>query len=128
MSSQILPFTDDMLPVAGALLARRCRNDRLILPELPVRFEDPAIAAAAVQASLHRPHASGVAAVDGDRLLGYLIGDLVIDAVWGRSAWVRLAGCALAPGQSAELVRDLYAALAEPGWPSAASPTSPWCP
>lgn len=110
---QITPFTEDMLPAAGALLAQRHRGDRLVLPELPARFEDPAIAAAAIQACLEREHASGLAAMDGERLLGYLIGDLVIDPVWGRSAWVRLAGCALAPGQSPELARDLYAALAE---------------
>src|SRR5512136_3391212 len=112
MNFIIHPFTEDMLLEAGKLLALRCQRDRLILPELPVRFEDPAVAAAAVQASLRRDHARGVAAVDGGQLLGYLIGDLVIDSIWGRSAWVRLAGCALAPGQSPELVRDLYAALA----------------
>jgi GNAT superfamily N-acetyltransferase len=113
MSFHIIPFTEDLLPAAGTLLAQRCRRDRLVLPELPDRFEDPAVAATAVQAGLDREHASGVAALDGDNLLGYLLGDLVIDSVWGRSAWVRLAGCALAPGQSPELARDLYAALAK---------------
>ena len=110
---QITPFTDDLLAEAGKLLAQRCQRDRLVLPELPARFEDPAVAGAAVQAGLRREHASGVAALNGDRLLGYLTGDLVIDAMWGRTAWVRLAGCALAPGQSPELARDLYAALAK---------------
>jgi GNAT superfamily N-acetyltransferase len=110
---QIIPFSEDMLPNAGELLAQRWRSDRLSLAELPDSFENPALAAAAVAASLGREHARGVAAVDGDRLLGYLIGDLVIDSIWGRSAWVRLPGCALAPGQSPELARDLYAALAK---------------
>lgn len=110
---QILPFTTDLLPAAGELLAQRHRSDRRSLPELPARFEDPTVATAAVQASLGREHARGVAAVDGERLLGYLTGDLVINPIWGRSAWVRQAGCALAPGQSPELARDLYAALAK---------------
>jgi ribosomal protein S18 acetylase RimI-like enzyme len=110
--NQFTPFTKDLIPAAGALLAQRCRRDRLVMPELPARFEDPSIAAAAVKASLARPHASGVATLDGDRLLGYLVGDLVINDLWGRSAWVRLAGCALAPDQSPELARDLYAVLA----------------
>ena len=134
MDSDILPFTEAMLPEAGRILAARCRSNRLTLPALPARFEDPAAAVAAIQACLERDHVSGLAAVDGDQLLGYLIGDLVIDEIWGRSAWVRLAGCALsgaqskelrpkrsgaqskggalAPDQSLELVRDLYAALA----------------
>jgi len=114
-SFHILPFTADLLPAAGALLAGRCLGDRLTLPALPAHFEEPAVAKAAIQASLDRDHARGVAAVDGNQLLGYLVGDLVIDAVWGRSAWVRLAGCASTPNQSPELARDLYAALAE-GW------------
>jgi ribosomal protein S18 acetylase RimI-like enzyme len=114
MSYDILPFTEDMLSEAGHLFARRHQHNRQVSPELPARFEDPAVATGAVKASLSRDHASGVAAMDGDRLLGYLVGDLVIDAQWGRSAWVRLPGCALAPGISPELVRDLYAALAAP--------------
>jgi hypothetical protein len=54
-----------------------------------------------------------VAAVDGSRLLGYLIGDLDINTMWGRSAWVRPAGYAVAEGQSVELLRDLYAVLGD---------------
>ena len=96
MSIQILPFTDDLLPIAGELLAGRCRNDRLILPALPSRFEDTENATAAVLACLEREHASGMAALNGSRLLGFLISDLVIDAVWGRSAWAEAGG--LRPG------------------------------
>ncbi len=107
----LVPFHTELIPEAGALLAQRHRRDRTVRPELPVRFEDPAIAQAAVEATWRRPGVSGVAALSEGRLLGYLIGDLVIDHLWGRSAWVRLPGCALAPDQNAELVRDLYAAL-----------------
>ncbi|HYN87822.1 MAG TPA: GNAT family N-acetyltransferase [Ardenticatenaceae bacterium] len=114
MSFEIAPFTPSMLSDAGTLLAQRHQRHRAARPELPSQFEDPAVARAAVEAVLRRDRAAGVAAVSGSRLLGYLIGDKRFDNVWGRSAWVQLAGCALAPGQDAELVRDLYAALAAP--------------
>ena len=111
MAFEIYPFGYDFLPQAAELLAQRQRQDCATLPELPARFSDPEIARAAVQAALDRPHAAGVAAVEEGRLLGYLIGDLALDMLWGRAAWVRLAGYALAPGADVELMRDLYAVL-----------------
>ncbi|MFZ1240432.1 MAG: GNAT family N-acetyltransferase, partial [Anaerolineae bacterium] len=96
---------------AGDLLALRQQFLRATRPELPARFEDPVQAALAVTEAWQRPHAAGVAAFDHDRLVGYLIGDMVFDQIWGRAGWVRLAGCALAPGQAPELIGDLYQML-----------------
>ena len=115
MPLHIVPLDDTLIPAAGALLAGRHRRDRAILPGLPARFEDPATATQAVRAALQRPHAAGVAALDGDRLVAYLAGDLMISEVWGRSGWVRTAGCAYDPAAGVEAVRDLYAALGA-GW------------
>jgi hypothetical protein len=115
MPFDILPFGDPMIPEAGALLALRHERLRASRPESPARFEEPEAARAAVEALWRRERAGGVAARGEDgRMRGYLIGDLVLDNLWGRSAWVRFAGCALAPDQDVELVRDLYAALASP--------------
>ncbi|MBC8160378.1 MAG: GNAT family N-acetyltransferase, partial [Roseiflexaceae bacterium] len=112
MRLTIVPFSHDMVEQAGAMLAQRHAADRAALPLLPVRFEHTAASTAAVAAVLARPHASGVAAMIGGRMLGYLIGDMVFDTTWGRAAWVRGAGHALAPGQSTELMRNMYATLA----------------
>jgi hypothetical protein len=49
--------------------------------------------------------------LDGGRLVAYLIGDMVIDNLRGRSAWVRMPGCAYDPDTSVEVLRDLYATL-----------------
>ena len=96
-------------------MAARHRRDRESLPDLPDRFEDPAEAAAAVSASFGQAGASGVAAVRGSQLLGYMIGRPVIDSLWGRSAWVRPAGFAAAGDADTHvLARSLYAALATP--------------
>lgn len=113
MRLEIVPFENNMLPAAAHLLAQRHRRDRTAMPLLPARFEDPTVAERAVRAVLERPMAQGFAAVRGDRLVGYLIGDMVIAEVWGRSGWVRLPGFAVAPDEDVDIVRDLYTALGE---------------
>jgi GNAT superfamily N-acetyltransferase len=110
---EIVPFDVEMLAPAGELFALRQQRQRLVRSELPARFENAADARAAVEAVWRRERASGVAAINGGRLLGYLIGDMVISEIWGRSGWVRFAGCALAPDADTEIVRDLYASLGE---------------
>lgn len=114
MNVDIVPFHEAMIGEAGTLLAERHRRDRLAQPELPARFEDPAVSSAAVAATWQQAGASGVAVQRDSRLAGYMIGQRVIDTMWGRSAWVRPAGCALTLDEGAELARDLYAALAAP--------------
>jgi GNAT superfamily N-acetyltransferase len=109
----IIPFHADLIPEAAILLAQRHQQDRANLPDLPAKFEDPAVAGKAIEAASKRPQAGGVAAVSNRRLLGYMLGDLQIDNIWGRSAWVRPAGCALASDQSIELIGHMYAALGD---------------
>ena len=111
MSIKIIPFNNDLLPQAGELLAQRHRSDRVVLPALPSRFENPGVARRAIEASLSRERAGGFAAMDDGGLVAYLIGDMVLDNLWGRTAWVRTAGVACRPEADMEIVRDLYAAL-----------------
>jgi GNAT superfamily N-acetyltransferase len=108
---QVLPFSDAHLAPAADLLAERHRRNRTLSPELPERFEQPKAAESAVRAALARKDARGIVALDDGRLVAYLIGDMVIDRIWGRSGWIRWAGCAYDPEYGAEIVRDLYAAL-----------------
>jgi GNAT superfamily N-acetyltransferase len=112
---EIVPFDATMVPAAAALLAARHRAQRALLPLLPERFGDAAAAIAAVEAAWAEPHTSGVAAMADGSLLGYLIGAWRVDAIRGRTAWVGMAGHALAADADAEIFRDLYAALA-PAW------------
>ena len=92
MSFEILPFTPDWLSEAALVLAQRHLRDRQALPLLPGRYEDPAMCREAIQVALDRPLATGMVAVENGRLAAYLIGELLIDETWGRSAWVRLRG------------------------------------
>ena len=111
---EIVPFDEELVADASRLLAQRHRRDRATLPDLPAGFETPAAAAAAVSATLELAGTTGVAAVRDSQLLGYMMGRPTIDALWGRSAWVRPAGCATDPEETHDLVRSLYAALATP--------------
>jgi ribosomal protein S18 acetylase RimI-like enzyme len=115
MTLEIIPFQPDHIPQAGRLLAARHRQDRRVHPALPARFEDGATAEAAVAAAWQRPHAAGVVARRDGQMLGYLISDLLLDEVWSRSAWVRLAGWALAAEAGWDLIGDMYSALG-PRW------------
>jgi ribosomal protein S18 acetylase RimI-like enzyme len=112
---ELIPFGKDMMADAASLLAGRHSRHRASFPELPARFGDGDVAWKALEAAWERPRASGMAALENGRLIGYLFGDVLVDDLMGRTAWVRLAGHALAPGVPADLYRDLYAAAA-PFW------------
>ncbi len=105
----IVPFVPDHLDGAARLLAERHRLHRAVEPGLDPRYEDPAAARGEIHEVLGVDGASGVAAVSGDVLVGFLIGR-PRDASWGANMWVEPAGHAVA---QPELVRDLYAVAAE---------------
>ena len=89
------------------LLEARHRAHRAAEPLLA-----PADAEAAVRAVLAHESASGVVAVRGDEVVGFLVAELRENQFWGQHAWVDYAGHAAA---DPELVRDMYAAAA-PAW------------
>lgn len=108
-------FADEHLDAAGELLAARHRADRERTPLLSPRFGEAAIARRAVEAAWRMPDAEGRAAFVDNHMVGYLIGAPKFDVVMGRTAWVTLAGHALARDQSVEVYRELYASLS-PVW------------
>jgi GNAT superfamily N-acetyltransferase len=110
--AEIVPFSDEHLDGAAALLAERHRRHRVAEPLLPARFEDPAETRAEIEAALRKAGAAGAAAFRGGELVGYLVGSPGDDSIWGANIWVEVAGHAV---QEAEDVRNLYAAVAE-GW------------
>ena len=105
----IVPFAVEHLDDAGRLLADRHRAHRLAEPGLDPRYEAPEAARAEIAELLRSDGASGVAAVTGGELAGFLLGR-PRDASWGPNVWVDPAGHATV---EPELVRDLYAVAAE---------------
>ena len=104
------PFSDEFVPAAGDLLAARHRAHRGAEPLLPERYEDPAAAAAEVEALAGLESATGVVGLRGSRVVGYLLGVRRSDERWGPNVWIELAGHAV---EEPEDVRDLYGAAAE---------------
>jgi GNAT superfamily N-acetyltransferase len=120
MKMNIVPFRETDLEEASVLLARRHLEDRAHEATLPERFTRPDQAWVEVEktwkaATGREGSGGGVVARESGRMIGYMIGVPKIDAVWGRSVWVELAGQAIDRSYSAEIYRDMYAALS-PSW------------
>jgi len=112
MKTEYLPFTTDMIPEAGRLLAERHQRNRVQIPELPFRFEDPQVACKALEALWKEKLKNGFAAFRNGKMVGYLIGEMTTNP-WGRSGTVYLPGYALAEGEGLRVLQDLYALLGE---------------
>lgn len=120
MHTKITPFSEADIEEASELLARRHQGDRIREPALPERFSRPSEAHLELEqtwkaSTVNGMSAGGVVARQDGKMVGYLIGVPKINEIWGRSVWVEYAGHALDRSSSAELYRDLYAALS-PTW------------
>jgi ribosomal protein S18 acetylase RimI-like enzyme len=103
---EIVPFGEEHMGPAAALLARRHARHREAEPLLP----DSVDLHAEVEALWAKGGTGAVALRDG-RVAGYVLGTRLDEAVWGHAnRWLELAGHA---AEDPELLRDLYAAVAE---------------
>ena len=105
---EVRPFSAEFVEAAGGLLAARHRAHRAVEPLLPAAYEEPATAAAEVEA-LTAAGATGAVGLRAGRVTGFLLGSHRDDELWGPNVWVEPAGHAL---DAAEDVRDLYATAA----------------
>ena len=108
---EVVPFGDEHLEDAAALLAVRHARHLQAEPLLSKRYEDAAAARVELELAWRAEGASGAAALREGRLAGYLIGAPRASEVWGENVWVEAAGHAV---EQAEDVRDLYALAAGP--------------
>jgi hypothetical protein len=106
---EIVPFGEEHLDGSAELLAVRHQRHRKAEPLLSERYDDPAACRELVESAYGAEHASGSAAVDGSRVVGYLLGAPKGDHVWGPNVWVESAGHAV---EEPEMARALYAAAA----------------
>jgi GNAT superfamily N-acetyltransferase len=106
----LLPFREEHLQPAGALLAARHEAHLAAEPLLDPRFADPAVAGVAVRTVWEQPEASGAVAVVAGSVVGYLVGAPRTSPVWGANLWVESAGMAVT---DPEMARDLYGFAAQ---------------
>ena len=114
MKTEYSPFTSEMIPEAGKLLAQRHARNREKQPLLPARFEDPQVALKAVDALWQTKLHNGYAAFCHNQMVAYLIGETSTHP-WGRAGTVYLPGYAVASDENPAVLQDLYALLGE-GW------------
>jgi ribosomal protein S18 acetylase RimI-like enzyme len=112
MKAEYLPFTEEMIPDAGKLLAKRHQRNRAQFSLLPARFEDPEATTKAVEALGKEKFKSGYAAFRAGKMVAYLLGETTTDP-WGRAGYVYLPGYALLEGESPAVIQDLYALLGD---------------
>ena len=100
---EIVPFSDEHLEGAARLLAERHAHHREVEPLLP---DDVDFAA---EIEKERDELPGVVALEGDEVVGYLVGKRREDHV-GPHVWSYIAGHSV---RDPELTRDLYGAVAD---------------
>jgi ribosomal protein S18 acetylase RimI-like enzyme len=106
---EIVPFSDEHLDAAAALLAARHARQRATEPLLSARYGEPVSAREELELLWRTEGASGTAALRNGSLAGYLIGVPRENPVWGDNVFVEAPGHAV---EEAEDVRDLYGAAA----------------
>src|SRR6478736_7457597 len=112
MKTEYLSFTEEMIPDAAILLAKRHKRNREKLSLLPARFEDPEATAKAVEALWKEKFKSGYAVFRAGKMVAYLFGETTTHP-WGRAGYVYLPGYALLEGESPAFIQDLYALLGD---------------
>jgi GNAT superfamily N-acetyltransferase len=112
MKTELLPFTNEMIPNAGQLLARRHKCNREILPFLPAHFEETEVATKAVEALWQEKYRNGYAAFRNGKMIAYLIGETTTNP-WGRAGYVYLSGYAVAEEVNLAIIQDLYSLLGD---------------
>jgi GNAT superfamily N-acetyltransferase len=123
MSHAVVPFADEHLDGAAELLAARHRVRRAHEPALPARFERADVARELVEATVRWPRMRGVVTLRGGRVVGFLVGTVLLPRPTSRNARFLQPRCALVSptGHAAELddaaavYRAMYAAVA-PTW------------
>ena len=106
---EVMPFAEEHLDDAAALLAARHARHRRHEPLLPSRYETAGAAREEVAAAWSADSASGAVAFRDGHPVGYLIGAPRSAEEWGENVWVEMAGHAV---ENAEDIRDLYASAA----------------
>jgi GNAT superfamily N-acetyltransferase len=108
---QIVPLMPDHLPDAARLVATSYRALRRQVPVLPERHgaPDPLL----TRLADYQARFPGVAAIDGSKLTGFLVGCLLPDWRGRRSVYVPAWASAALPDESCAIYQRLYAAISE---------------
>lgn len=106
---QIISVEEKHIRQMSALLSKRQARERKIFPYLPDKFEEIDETEMVIRKLLERPYASGVVAVRGIDVIGYLIYEFKEEAHRGRYVWMDYESIAISEHEHPRLLRLLYA-------------------
>jgi len=95
------------------LLAYRHQLERSVYNSLNVLFEDEKKIEPLISSFFDEKLSISIGAFEGEELLGFISSTIKTDTLFGRCAWVKYDGLALAEAVDPSLYRDLYAHIAE---------------
>ena len=110
---KIRALAKEDIGTVSKLLAYRHKQERKQFKSLNAIFEEHETLEPIAVKMFDEKLMISVGAFDGDRLLGFIISTVKADTVFGRCAWVKYDGLALAEGVEHGLYRELYAAIAD---------------
>lgn len=93
----------------SALLAKRHEEERKVFPYLPQVFEEIDEAESVIRRQLEKPYVSGIAAVRGIDVIGYLLYEFKEDTDRGRYVHIGYESIAISDKEHPSLLRLLYA-------------------
>jgi GNAT superfamily N-acetyltransferase len=113
MTLSIIPLQEEHIEDAADLVARRYRSLRKDLPLLPTRYEDASIIAGLLESL--GSHPTGVAAIRGGRLVGFLSGFQLDELLGKRFVFSPEWANAAEIDESRRIYEEMYASLS-PQW------------
>ncbi|HSI66703.1 MAG TPA: GNAT family N-acetyltransferase [Planococcus sp. (in: firmicutes)] len=106
---QFIGIEETHIRQMAVLLAKRHERERKVFPYFPVKFEEIDETEVVIRKMLERPYISGIVAVRGIDVLGYLLYEFREDAHRGRYVFMDYESVVISEHEHPHLLRLLYA-------------------
>ena len=106
---QFLGVEEQHIRQMSALLAKRHEKERKVFPYFPASFEEIDETEIVIRKILERSYISGIVAVRGIEVIGYLLYEFKEDSNRGRYVWMDYESIAISDKEHPSLLRLLYA-------------------
>jgi len=105
---KIIPFQPEHIQDAAKLLISQSKHLIEKFPLLPKRITGLDATQSFLNALQNKPDVHGVIAVDGDQVIGFMLGAYNKNIFFGRYVWVPFGGFALRDTADTDLLRQMY--------------------
>ncbi len=106
-------LTRESVEEISELLVGRHKRERKVFEGLKAEFEDLAIVKPLIEKLFDEDIVIAIGAYENSKLIGYIVSQVMKSDVFGRCAWVKYEGTALAENSEPEVYRELYCHIAD---------------